>query len=73
MHRQSAIYKYVLGSRTFEFKDLKDLMAKATPARSGDRLSGVAAENSEQRVVAQMLLAELPLKTFLEELLIPYE
>jgi ethanolamine ammonia-lyase large subunit len=73
VHRQPAIYKYVLGQRTFEFKDLKDLMAKATPARSGDRLAGVAAENSEQRAVAQMLLAELPLKTFLEDLLIPYE
>jgi ethanolamine ammonia-lyase large subunit len=73
VHRQPAIYKYVLGQRTFEFKDLKDLMAKATPARSGDRLAGVAAENSEQRAVAQMLLAELPLKTFLKDLLIPYE
>jgi len=48
-------------------------MAKATPARSGDRLAGVAAENSEQRAVAQMLLADLPLKTFLQDLLIPYE
>jgi len=73
VHRQSATYKYVLGQSTFEFIDLKDLMAKATPARSGDRLAGVAAENSEQRAVAQMLLAELPLKTFLQDLLIPYE
>ena len=73
MHRQTANYKYVLGQRTFEFIDLKDLMAKATPVRSGDRLAGVAAENSEQRAVAQMLLAELPLKTFLQDLLIPYE
>ncbi len=63
----------MLGQSTFEFIDLKDLMAKATPARSGDRLAGVAAENSEQRAVAQMLLAELPLKTFLQDLLIPYE
>ena len=73
MNRQAAIYKYVLGQRTFEFRDLKDLMAKATPARSGDRLAGVAAENAEQRVVAQMLLAEQPLKIFLQNLLIPYE
>lgn len=63
----------MLGQRTFEFYDLKDLMAKATPARSGDRLAGVAADNSEQRAVAQMLLAELPLKIFLQDLLIPYE
>ena len=73
MHRQAAMYKYVLGQRTFEFRDLKDLMAKATPVRSGDRLAGVAAENAEQRVVAQMLLAEQPLKIFLQNLLIPYE
>ncbi len=73
MQRTSAKYKYVLGQRTFEFVDLKDLMAKATPARSGDRLAGVAADSSEQRAVAQMLLAELPLKTFLNDLLIPYE
>jgi ethanolamine ammonia-lyase large subunit len=73
VHRQPAIYKFILGQRTFEFKDLKDLMAKATPARSGDRLAGVAAENSEQRAVAQMLLAEQPLKIFLQDLLIPYE
>ena len=73
MFRQSAAYKYILGQRTFEFKDLKDLMAKATPARSGDRLAGVAAENSEQRAIAQMLLAEQPLKIFLQDLLIPYE
>lgn len=58
---------------SYQFRDLKDLMAKATPKRSGDILAGVAAENAEQRVVAQMLLAELPLKIFLDELLIPYE
>jgi ethanolamine ammonia-lyase large subunit len=73
VHRKSASYKYVLGQRTFEFNDLKDLMAKATPARSGDRLAGVAAENSEQRAIAQMLLAEQPLKIFLQQVLIPYE
>ena len=48
-------------------------MAKATPARSGDRLAGVIAETAEERVVAQLCLAELPLKTFLEDVLIPYE
>ena len=48
-------------------------MAKATPARSGDRLAGVAADSAQERVVAQMLLSEVPLKTFLNELLIPYE
>lgn len=66
-------YKCVLGSRTYQFTDLKDVMAKATPARSGDYLAGVAAESAEQRAVAQMLLADVPLKTFLQELLVPYE
>ncbi len=66
-------YRYMLGSRTYQFRDLADLMAKATPARSGDRLAGVAALSAEERAVAQMLLAELPLKTFLNEALVPYE
>ena len=48
-------------------------MAKATPARSGDRLAGVAASSAEERVVAQMCLAEIPLKQFLNETLVPYE
>ena len=68
-----ARYKMRVGSSSYLFADLKDLMAKATPARSGDRLAGIAAESAEQRVVAQMLLAELLLKIFLEELLVPYE
>ena len=66
-------YQYLLGARTYRFSGLADLMAKATPARSGDRLAGVIAETAEQRVVAQMALAELPLKTFLNEALVPYE
>lgn len=66
-------YRYTLGDRTFVFDSLADVMAKATPARSGDRLAGVVAESAEQRVVAQMLLAELPLKRFLEEPVVPYE
>ena len=66
-------YRYQLGSHVYRFDDLADLMAKASPMRSGDQLAGVAALSSEQRVVAQMLLADLPLKTFLEETLIPYE
>ena len=66
-------YSYVLGSKTFNFKNLADLMAKATPKRSGDELAGVAASSSQQRVVAQMKLCEIPLKTFLTQHLIPYE
>ncbi|XOZ34446.1 ethanolamine ammonia-lyase subunit EutB [Halomonadaceae bacterium KBTZ08] len=66
-------YSTTMGSRTYQFTGLAELMAKATPARSGDRLAGVIALTAEERVVAQMLLAEVPLKTFLEDLLIPYE
>lgn len=66
-------YRYQLGTKTYQFADLADLMAKATPARSGDRLAGVIAESAEQRAVAQLLLSEVPLKTFLNEVLVPYE
>lgn len=68
-----ATYQHILGSKVYHFKSLTELMAKATPARSGDRLAGVAAATDEERVVAQMTLAEVPLKTFLNEALVPYE
>lgn len=57
----------------FNFNDLKTVMAKATPERSGDRLAGIAAKNDLERVAAQMVLADVPLDRFLEEMLIPYE
>ena len=69
----SGSYRYTLGERTYRFDSLAEVMAKATPARSGDRLAGVIADSAEERVVAQMVLAELPLKIFLEDLLVPYE
>ena len=55
------------------FRDLKDLMAKATPARSGDLLAGIAAQTAQERVLAQMALADLPLRTFLNDAVISYE
>ncbi|WP_449285461.1 ethanolamine ammonia-lyase subunit EutB [Marinobacter sp. PE14] len=67
------MYRYSLGDRRWQFASLAELMAKATPARSGDRLAGVIAHTAEERVVAQMALADMPLKTFLSEALIPYE
>ena len=70
---QAHQYTHTVGSRRYGFRDLKDLMAKATPERSGDLLAGVAARSAEERAVAQMALAELPLATFLSEALIPYE
>lgn len=66
-------YRYQLGSQTYQFASLKEVMAKASPLRSGDQLAGVAANSAEERVIAQMVLADLPLKTFLQDLLIPYE
>ena len=53
--------------------DLKTVLAKASPARSGDDLAGISAANAEERVTAQMYLADLPLSIFISELLIPYE
>lgn len=65
-------YRYMLGETVYEFADLKALLARATPARSGDELAGVAARTPEERVAAQMALADLPLTTFLSEPLVPY-
>jgi ethanolamine ammonia-lyase large subunit len=62
-----------LAHRTYTFRDLADLMAKATPLRSGDQLAGVAASSAAERVAAQTLLADVPLTRFLEDPLIPYE
>ncbi|MFS2006125.1 ethanolamine ammonia-lyase subunit EutB [Duganella sp. CT11-25] len=66
-------FSHTVGSRTYQFRDLKDLLAKATPARSGDYLAGLGAASAEERVAAQMTLATLPLTTFVNESVIPYE
>jgi ethanolamine ammonia-lyase large subunit len=66
-------YSHAVGSTVYKFDDLKTLLAKATPARSGDDLAGLSASTAEERVAAQMALAELPLATFLTEPVIPYE
>jgi ethanolamine ammonia-lyase large subunit len=66
-------YHCTLHSRTYRFNDLKALLAKASPFRSGDALAGIAASNYEERVAAQMTLADVPLKTFLTDTIIPYE
>lgn len=67
------MYYATLGARRYVFDDLKTLMARATPPRSGDRLAGVAADSGEERVAAQFALADLPLSTFLNETVVPYE
>jgi len=66
-------YRLRLEGTTYEFPDLRTLLARATPLRSGDQLAGVAATSAEERVAAQLRLAEVPLATFLEEPLIPPE
>jgi ethanolamine ammonia-lyase large subunit len=58
---------------SYHFPDLKTLLAKATPLRSGDQLAGLAAESGEERVYAQMALADTPLRRFLSEAVVPYE
>ncbi len=66
-------YSQSVGGHTYTFDSLKDLLAKATPARSGDYLAGIGAGDDEERVAAQMALADLPLAVFLSEAVVPYE
>ncbi|GAA5002137.1 ethanolamine ammonia-lyase subunit EutB [Acinetobacter puyangensis] len=66
-------YYQDVGQTRYHFNDLKSLLAKATPLRSGDELAGIAALDSTERVAAQMALADLPLTVFLNEVVIPYE
>lgn len=68
-----AQYQQTIANQTYTFPDLKTLMAKASPEKSGDQLAGIAASSSEERVAARMVLADLPLTRFLEEPLIAYE
>jgi len=67
------VYRHAIGNTSYVFDDLRDLLAKATPPRSGDRLAGIAAESAEQMVAARIALADVPLKQFLQETVIPYE
>jgi len=67
------MYAHTVGSVRYRFADLKTLLAKATPFRSGDALAGLAAESAEERVAAQMALADLPLAAFLDQAVVPYE
>src|SRR3954447_13372330 len=66
-------FHLTVAKKSYTFHSLKELLAKASPARSGDALAGVAAENDEERVAAQLALADLPLHRLLEEPIIPYE
>lgn len=66
-------YAETIGVSTYRFADLATLLAKASPLRAGDQLAGIAASSEQERVAAQMTLARLPLRTFLDEAVIPYE
>ena len=66
-------YAATVGRTRYAFRDLKEVMARASPARSGDVLAGVAARSAEERVAARAVLADVPLARFLEEPLVPYE
>ncbi len=66
-------FAHIVGGERYVFDDLKDLLAKASPLRSGDQLAGIAAETDAQRAAAQITLADVPLTVFLEEQVVPYE
>ena len=66
-------YVQTVDVHRYIFENLKVLLAKASPARSGDYLAGTAAGDDEERVAAQMALADVPLKSFLTEHVVPYE
>ncbi len=67
------MYRAAWRQTEYRFADLKEVMAKATPPRSGDVLAGIAARSAEENVAAKMVLADIPLKRFLEEAVVPYE
>jgi ethanolamine ammonia-lyase large subunit len=66
-------YRHTIGATTYTFGGLRDLLAKASPLRSGDRLAGIAADSAEEIVAARMTLADVPLRQFLQEAVIAYE
>jgi ethanolamine ammonia-lyase large subunit len=65
------MYRIQAGGTAYAFSSLKELLAKATPLRSGDVLAGAAATSAEENVVAKMALADVPLKQFLNEAAVP--
>nr|WP_315594891.1 ethanolamine ammonia-lyase subunit EutB [uncultured Cupriavidus sp.] len=66
-------FSHTVGVRRHVFQDLRALLAKASPARSGDSLAGIAAASEEERMAARMALADIPLTRFLSDTLVPYE
>lgn len=66
-------YQHTIGGERWHFSDLREVMAKATPLRSGDALAGLAAPSTVERMAARLCLADIPMTRFLSEALIPYE
>lgn len=66
-------YRQTISGTTHAFEGLVDVMAKATPLRSGDQLAGCAAGSDAERAAAAWVLADMPLETFLTEAVVPYE
>ena len=66
-------FRTTIGQRVYRFGSLREVMAKATPLRSGDCLAGLAADSAEERVAARCALADLPLSVFLNQAVVPYE
>ncbi|MEP2280908.1 ethanolamine ammonia-lyase subunit EutB [Maribacter sp.] len=66
-------YRFTLGKQNYLFDDLKSVLAKASPLRSGDALAGLAADSNTERIAAQYVLSELSLKVFLNEAIVPYD
>ncbi|MDH2380312.1 ethanolamine ammonia-lyase subunit EutB [Bradyrhizobium sp. CER78] len=67
------LYRHTIDATNYAFDDLRILLAKASPPRSGDRLAGIAADSAAEMIAARLALANVPLKQFLEEPVIPYE
>ena len=65
--------KTMLNGKVYEFKDTKDVLAKANEPKSGDRLQGIAAENESERVAAKIVISEMTIGDFVENPTIPYE
>jgi ethanolamine ammonia-lyase large subunit len=68
-----ATYAQVLGAERHHFQDLRSVLACASPLRSGDELAGIAASSNARRVAARYVLADIPLRVFLNDALVPYE
>jgi ethanolamine ammonia-lyase large subunit len=66
-------HAHTIGGQRYSFPTLGRLLAKATPARSGDELAGISAATAQERIAAQLALADLPLQAILAEPIVAYE